>query len=178
MAFGIQLLFDPESDATLRRLWDVEAEAGLPFPLRDSGNSPHISPAIYDQLDIPGSTALLEALTQTFSLFPLTFSSLGIFPGEKTVIFLAPATNVHLFALHNQLHQVLPRVASSPHIFTLPSHWTPHCTLAKWVPSDLLAQSVTSGLSQPLPLTVAATAIGLVEYPPAQRLATFSFLGV
>jgi hypothetical protein len=43
MSFAVQLYFDPRSDTAIRSLWEAVASAGVPFPLRDSGNRPHFS---------------------------------------------------------------------------------------------------------------------------------------
>ncbi len=130
MPFAIQLFFDSSSDTAVRRLWAELASTGVPFPLQDSGNRPHISLAIYSELKTAVCAHLLNSFAQTRSPLALTLASLGIFPGEQAVVFLAPIVSSSLLDLHRQVHQLLQDTGTLPSTYYLPGHWTPHCTLA------------------------------------------------
>ena len=64
--------------------------------MRDSGNRPHVSLAIYRELDVAVCASLLTSFAHMHAPFSLTFESLGIFHAEKTVVFLAPIVSSHL----------------------------------------------------------------------------------
>ncbi len=177
MSFAIQLFFDPESDSTIRKLWDAEADAGVPFPLRDSGNRPHFSLVISHELDVPACNHLLYTFAQTLAPFPLTISSLGVFPGERAVVFLAPVVTSNLFNLHRRVHQLLQGATTLLATHYLPEHWTPHCTLATRVPPQILPQVVTIGLGTSFPFSVSIEEIGVIEYPPVTHLFSFHLAG-
>jgi hypothetical protein len=177
MPFAIQLFFDPVSDTAVRSLWEELASKGVPFPLRDSGNRPHFSLAIYGELDVPVCTSLLNSFAQTLSPFALSIASLGIFHSEKTVLFLAPIVSSDLLYLHAQVHQLLQDTGALPSTNYLPGHWTPHCALATRVPPHLISQVVAIGLEVSLPLPISIEEIGVIEYPPVKQLFSFRLTG-
>ena len=78
MAFAIQLFVDPVSDTAVRILWEEVARIGL-SKMRDSGNRPHVSLAIYRELDVPVCASLLTSFAHMHAPFSLTFESLGDF---------------------------------------------------------------------------------------------------
>jgi 2'-5' RNA ligase len=177
MPFAIQLFFDPASDSTVRHLWAEIASRGLPFPLRDSGNRPHVSLAIYRQIDATVCADLLNSFAQTQAPFALSIASLGIFPGEQAVVFLAPIGSPHLFDLHRQVHQLFQDTGVLPSPYYLPGQWTPHCTLATRVPPQFLSQAVEVGLGMAFPLPISIAEIGVIEYPPVTHLFSFPLTG-
>jgi 2'-5' RNA ligase len=170
MSFAVQLYFDARSDRAIRRVWEGVASSGLPFPLRDSGNRPHVSLAIYGEIDVPVCTNRLNSFAKTLSPFVLSIASLGIFSAEKTVVFLAPIVLPSFLDLHRQVHQVLQDVAALPTAYYLPGHWTPHCTLATRVPPAFLSQVVWIGLGMSFPFSLSIEEIGIIEYPPVTPL--------
>jgi 2'-5' RNA ligase len=177
MSFAVQLYFDPGSDTAIRNLWEAVASAGVPFPLRDSGNRPHVSLAIYGEIDVPVCASRLNVFAQTRSPFALSIASLGIFSAEKTVVFLAPIVSPTLLDLHRQVHQLLQDAASLPAAHYLPGHWTPHCTLATRVPPQCLSQAVGIGLGISFPFSLSIEEIGIIEYPPVTPLFSFPLTG-
>jgi len=169
MPFAIQLFVDPVSDRIVRSLWEEIASAGL-FAMRDSGNRPHVSLAIYRELDVALCANLLEVFATTHAPFALTFASLGMFHEEQTVVFLAPVASVALLDLHKEVHMLLQGTGAFPALYYLPGRWTPHCALATRVPADFISQVVDIGLGISFPLTFTIEEIGVIEYPPVKHL--------
>jgi len=64
MPFAIQLIVDPVSDSVVRSLCEEVARTGL-SKMRDSGNRPHVSFAIYRELDVAVCASLLKVFTTT-----------------------------------------------------------------------------------------------------------------
>ena len=176
MAFAIQLFVDPGSDTAVRTLWEEVARIGL-SKMRDSGNRPHVSLAIYRELDVAVCASLLKVFATTHVPFPLTFESLGIFHAEKTVVFLAPIVSSHLLDVHKEVHALPQGTGAFPAPYYLPGHWTPHCALATQIPSHLLSQVVDIGLGISFPLSFSIDEIGVIEYPPVKHLFAFRLTG-
>jgi hypothetical protein len=176
MPFAIQLFVDPVSDSVVRSLWEEVARTGL-SKMRDSGNRPHVSLAIYRELDVAVCASLLKVFTTTHVPFPFTFESLGIFHAEKTVVFLAPIVSSHLLDVHKEVHALLQGTGAFPAPYYLPGHWTPHCALATRVPPHLLSQVIDIGLGVSFPLTFSIEEIGVIEYPPVKHLFAFRLTG-
>ena len=177
MPFAIQLFFDPASDTAVRSLWAELASTEVPFPLRDSGNRPHVSLAIYSELNTAVCAGLLNSFAETRSPLALSIASLGIFPGEQAVVFLAPIVSSSLMDLHRQVHQLLQDTGTLPSTYYLPGHWTPHCTLATRVPPHFLSQAVAIGLGMSFPLPISIEEIGVIEYTPVNHLFSFRLTG-
>src|SRR5690348_16612926 len=119
MPFAIQLFVDPVSDSIVRSLWEDIARAGL-FAMRESGNRPHVSLAIYRELDVALCANLLDVFAATHAPFALTFTSLGIFHEGQIVVFLAPVASVALLHLHKEIHALLQGTDTFPAPYYLP----------------------------------------------------------
>jgi 2'-5' RNA ligase len=176
MTFAIQLFLDPVSDTAVRSVWEELANTGLSH-MRDSGNRPHISLALYRELDVSVCASLLTSFAQMHAPFSITFESLGIFHAEKTVVFLAPIISSHLLDVHREVHELLQGTGAYPTLYYLPGHWTPHCALATRVPPHLLSQVIDIGLGVSFPLTFSIEEIGVIEYPPVKHLFAFRLTG-
>ena len=61
MTFAIQLFVDPVSDTAVRSVWEELATTGLSH-MRDSGNRPHVSLALYRELDVSVCASLSHRL--------------------------------------------------------------------------------------------------------------------
>ncbi len=176
MPFAIQLFVDPVSDSIVRSLWEEIARAGL-FAMRDSGNRPHVSLAIYRELDVALCANLLDVFAATHAPFALTFVSLGIFHEGQIVVFLAPVASVALLDLHKEIHALLQGTGTFPAPYYLPGRWTPHCSLATRVPAELISQVVDIGLGVSFPLTFTIEEIGVIEYHPVKHLFAYRLTG-
>lgn len=166
MPFALQLFVDPVSVTAVRSLWEELASTGL-SSMRDSGNRPHFSLALYRELIVPVCTSLLTSFAETHALFALSITSLAFFPGEQSVVFLAPIVSPSLLDL--------PRVAARcwPHSLRLLPHWA----LVTGVPPHLVSHMVAIGLGMSFPLHIRIEKIGVIEYPPVKHLFTFRLTG-
>lgn len=176
MPFALQLFVDPVSDTAVRSLWEELASTGL-SSMRDSGNRPHFSLALYRELIVPVCTGLLASFAETHAPFALSIESLGIFPGEQSLVFLAPIVSPGLLDLPREVHQLLQGAGAFPAPYYLPGHWTPHCALATRVPPHLVSQVVAIGLGISFPLHIRIEEIGVIEYPPVKHLFAFRLTG-
>ncbi len=50
MPYAVELLFDEEGEARVRRIWEALKAAGLSAYMVESGSIPHITLAVYDSL--------------------------------------------------------------------------------------------------------------------------------
>ena len=177
MPFAIQLFLDTTSDMAVQSVWEELASTGVASYMRDSGNRPHFSLAIYSELNVPVSVSLLKSFAETLSPFALPIASLGVFPSEQAVVFLAPIVSPSFLDLHMQVHQLLQDAGASPALKYLPGNCTPHCTLAMRVPPQLISQAVEICLGMPFPMRVYVEEIGVIEYPPVKHLFSFRLTG-
>ena len=100
--------------------------------LSELGARPHVSLSVYgDGLDTNGFPERLLEFARSIDPFDFTLSSLGTFPGQEGVVFLAPVVTRRLLEVHARL----PRGVFEAHNNTgmghyLPGNWVPHCTVA------------------------------------------------
>src|SRR5262245_52848517 len=87
MGFAVEMYFDQKTEKALRELCKVLADAGVRSVLDEIGDRPHISLAVFSQVDVD---ALLEE-TGRFATdtrpMPITLSAIGAFPSAEAVLF-------------------------------------------------------------------------------------------
>ncbi|MFA6292017.1 MAG: 2'-5' RNA ligase family protein [Victivallales bacterium] len=145
MEYAVTLLID-ESDAL--RLRSAFISAGCPSAYTE--NPPHISLATFEKV----SKARLIKAVETFAAKtpPLTvsFLSLGIFPGVKNVVFLAPVVTKSLLETHESFHAILQSEKIRSATFYLPGKWVPHCTITKEDDIETSVKTMARIHSQPI----------------------------
>lgn len=135
---SIELTFEESTDALIRTDWARLAEAGLPSLATHSSpsNRPHITLAAGSNLDMgPGTEGLWGRLP-----IDIRFAGLVVFPAVpgKYVLARLVVLSQDLLELHRRLHQHCPGAFAN----TLPDAWTPHVTLARRIPGQLLGAAL------------------------------------
>lgn len=147
MVQSVELLFDEETEAALRRAWDVLHSAGLPSLAtnHDGSNRPHVTVAVAEA----GLEAAVDGLWAVFAGWELasrglaaTVGGVVLFGGHRHRFVLARAVVLSrpLQTLHSAVHRAAGLAAPAATIpeNVRPDAWTPHATLARRVPADLL----------------------------------------
>ena len=173
MGYAIELFYDDASERAVRDIWDgLGAALGKPS-LSELGARPHVSLAVYgDGLDTNGFPERLLEFARSIDPFDFMLSSLGTFPGQEGVVFLAPVVTRRLLAVHARFHEVFSKHENAGMSYYLPGNWVPHCTVA----IDLSAAEVTAALAHCRkafqPISGRFQEIGLVEFRPVKELIT------
>lgn len=173
MVLAVHLNLDQAASDRVREIWWALATAGINDCMLAAEDVPHLSLAIYADADLDALTAAIDAFAARAAPLPVTFSSLGLFPGAAGVLFLAPKPSGTLLRLHELFHHFAAamRTACSPHY--LPENWVPHCTLGMPMPPVDIARALR-GLDalgtawQPLPAIL--TTVQLVRGPPVRSI--------
>jgi 2'-5' RNA ligase len=141
---SIELLFDAESEAGLRRIWDDLTDAGVRSLASSTSpsNRPHVTLSVAEDM----ADAVNDALRPVLRLLPLacTIGAPMMFGrGPFTLVRLVvPAAA--LLELQAEVHEVcLPYMSPGPLPHAEPGHWTPHVTLARRVRHDKLADALS-----------------------------------
>ena len=128
MVHSVELLFDPDTEATLRRIWDELAAADLPS--RVPAGRPHVTVAVAERI-APDVDALLQPIAQRLPLecgvgAPLLFGQ------SNAVLARLIVPTAELLSLHADVHRVCgPHLLPGPLPHSLPDQWTAHVTLAR-----------------------------------------------
>ncbi|HEY3504199.1 MAG TPA: 2'-5' RNA ligase family protein [Actinocatenispora sp.] len=162
MVAAIELYFDGDSQARLRRLWDALEAAGVPS-LREHTHRrhrPHLSLAVARRLDPEHVAAAVRGLLPPDGL-RLEFTTVGQFP--RRVLWLGPAVGPELLALHRGVHERLTAAGVEVADVYRPGAWVPHCTVSQQVPWAGLARAVGLCLDA-LPITASLRSAAVVDH--------------
>lgn len=139
MVHSIELLFDPDTEATLRGLWEALAAAGIPS--QAPAGRPHVTLAVADRIDGEADAAL-RPLTERLPLACAVGASLLL--GRSSAILarlIVPTTE--LLDFHAEVHRLCgEHLAPAPAPTSLPGQWTPHVTLARRVGGRALSRAL------------------------------------
>jgi hypothetical protein len=162
MAHAIEMFFDGQADAEVRRIWQALAGAGLPsLAIRTHRrHRPHVSLTVCDSPDGADLTRLRAVLAGRHPVLRLYV--LGTFPGSGGVLFLGVPVTTSLVALHAQVHEALAGQPVTHWPYYLPGNWVPHCGLAQDLDSDGVAQAFGL-LAGYLPVTATVASVGITD---------------
>lgn len=135
---SLELTFDDESDAAVRREWDALLAAGLPSQAQHRGvsNRPHVTTLVRPALD-PVDGAVFEPMLP----LDLTLGAPILFGvGRSRVIARSVIPSAPLLRLHAVVHSHAGAREDDDH--TAPGAWTPHVTLARRVPLERVGEAL------------------------------------
>jgi hypothetical protein len=139
MVHSIELVFDHDTEAAIRRIWQDLAGAGIPS--QAPASRPHVTLAVAERID-PEVDELLRPLAERLPLdcaigAPVLF-------GRANVVFarlIVPTGD--LLALHASVHRLCdPHLEPAPMSNSLPGQWTGHVTLARRVGGNQLGRAL------------------------------------
>ena len=136
MVHSVELLFDPETEATLRRIWYdlAAADLGGRLPV----GRPHVTVAVAERI-APDVDTLLRPIAQRLPLdcdvgAPLVFGQ------SNAVLARLIVPTAMLLAIHADVHQICgPHLLPGPLPHSVPDQWTAHVTLARRIEAAQLA---------------------------------------
>jgi 2'-5' RNA ligase len=169
---AIALALDAASASVVRAVWQALAEAGFPF-LAESGAAPHVSLAIWDEIDLVPMVRALATFAAETSRVSIEFSRVDVFASTGAV-FLAPRADAALPVVHARCHERLAVHGRRPWAHYAPGTWVPHCTLAQDIhDADALARARTVTGRIALPLTGWLDRAELIAFHPVRALAAY-----
>ncbi|OBG27079.1 2'-5' RNA ligase family protein [Mycobacterium sp. 852002-51057_SCH5723018] len=139
MVHSIELVFDPDTEAAIRHIWEGLAGAGIPS--QAPASRPHVTLVVAERID-PDVDELLRPVARRLPLrcavgAPVLF-------GRASVVFarlIVPTGE--LLVLHAEVHRLcLPHLAPAPMANSLPGQWTAHVTLARRVGGHHLGRAL------------------------------------
>lgn len=144
MVHSVELTFDPETDAKVRRVWDDLARAKIRSQASNTSpsNRPHVTVTVAEDLDDAINTALRPVLSRL--PLPCTIGAPMLFGGRVFTLVRLVVPSEELLGLHRQVHELcLPHMPKGVLGHADPGQWTPHVTLARRVAPDKLAAALT-----------------------------------
>jgi hypothetical protein len=162
MRLAVELLFDSESEHTLRGLWKaLSEELGQPNALEGRSTTPHISLSAFEATELGKLWEALREACRGRKAWDVQLNSVGTFPGDEGVLFLAPAPSLELLKMHEDFHAGLIRMGARVRPYYYPGQLAFHCTLDIGLPSEKLAAAML-GLKKHLPLKATVQSVALM----------------
>lgn len=122
-------LLDEEHDARVRGIWKALEER---FGLQGiySTPYPHFSYHSAESYGADKAQAVLKRAAASVKPFQVQTAGLGLFPGERPVLFLPVVRDHRLSHVHASLYPDLAQLAVHENRYYRPEAWIPHITLA------------------------------------------------
>ncbi len=126
---AVELLLDTAAEAAVRRVWERLCDEGLSSTMLDLGARPHVTLAVYNGLDPAAFHEPARAFFASQTPVPVSFASVGSFPGTMNVAFLAPVVTRGLLDMHEQFHHGFRAHDGAAWPYYRPGAWVPHATI-------------------------------------------------
>lgn len=142
MVHTIELVFDRDTEAAIRHLWDGLAAAGIPS--QAPAARPHVTLVVAEGI-AADVDALLTPLSQRMPIpcvvgAPVFFGRAG---NANAVLARLVVPTPELLALHAETHRrCRPYLVSGPAPNSEPGQWTAHVTLARRVRGGQLGRAL------------------------------------
>ncbi|HEX3545089.1 MAG TPA: 2'-5' RNA ligase family protein [Mycobacterium sp.] len=164
MVHSIELVFDPDTEATVRQIWDALREAGIPS--QAPASRPHATLTVAERID-PDVDELLRPLAARLQ-FPCRIGAPLFFGRTKAVLARLLVPTAALLELHADIHRLcLPHLHPGPMANALPDEWTAHITMARRVVPRQMGQAVRIAGK---PQEIAGTVVGLRRWDGNKRV--------
>lgn len=134
--YGLILLYNEETEARIRGLWQRLATVGLPSTMPGIGHPPHVTLLISDELNVETALPPLRALAAGQAPLAVNFPGVSVFPGPSAVVYLAVTLDHPLMDLHERVWSVVEPHAAGLHDFDRPGVFVPHTTLDFVIPIE------------------------------------------
>lgn len=171
MGFAVQLYFDSLSSSKIEELWQE-----VNSPLLKAGSRPHLSLAVFDEIEKEKMIAGVQKFSEQEQQFEVKFSSVGTFPTDRGVVYIAPVVSSQLLAIHQRFHQQIAPCWGNCYDYYKSASWVPHCTIREELHGEELREVIeTSTKKQELFINVSIEGIELVQYKPTQKLTICPF---
>jgi len=167
MVHSVELVFDPDTEAAIRHIWDELRDAGVPS--QAPASRPHVTLTVAERMD-PAVDAPLASLVERFPL-PCVVGAPLLFGSSPVILTRLVVPTAELLVVHAEVYRLcLPHLVPGPMANSQPGHWTGHVTLARRVGPAQLTRALRIGGRPPV---ISGSVSGLrrwvgdtkVEYP-------------
>jgi 2'-5' RNA ligase superfamily len=167
VALAVCLLFDPDTDGAIRRLWAALEGAGIGTLLTHTHRRhvPHLSYAVLRSFDVESVATVVAELAGGPAL-DLRFDAVGLFPRGRGAL-LSPATQP-LLSRQLAVVDAVTSTGADLHWHYRPGRWIPHCSLTTGTSQELLPTAVVRAFDV-LPVEGTAVAAALINSGTGQQ---------
>jgi 2'-5' RNA ligase len=139
MVGSIELVFDRDTEAAIRNIWEALAAAGIPS--QAPASRPHVTLAVAEAI-APDVDEPLRAVSERLPL-PCVIGAPLLFGRASAVFARLVVPTEELLALHAEVHRCCgPHLRPGPMPNSLPGQWTAHVTMARRVGGAQLGRAL------------------------------------
>ncbi len=173
MGFAIEMFFDKSTECAILEYWKSLYDTDLSKVLFELGGRPHITLAVYNDVDVNKLRDKLAIFLEERKALKLRFESVSVFPTDPSVVFLAPGMTDSLRDIHREYHNIMQDFSVNEWEYYLPNKWVPHCAIAMEVPRENVSSVVGHIMSKIYQFDFTIEEVGIVEFRPIRHLETF-----
>jgi hypothetical protein len=127
---SVELVFDADTEAAVRRIWDELRAAGIPS--QAPASRPHTTLTVAERIEAEVDP-VLASLNDRFPL-PCRIGAPLVFGRTKAVLARLLVPTAELLAVHAEVHRLCqPHAHPGPMANAVPGAWTAHVTMARRV---------------------------------------------
>ena len=153
---------DNDSSVVVKSIWAKLRDACGLKAIYDLP-TPHFSWFVAETLDLPRAKGIIADLAAQHLALTSHVFGLGIFSGNRPVLYLPIVKSQAMIALHNQIWDKLGSMAGLANGYYSPAFWLPHITLAiNDLRRENLACALESVAFEQVELTISASTLILV----------------
>ncbi len=164
MPYAVELLLDVDAAERVRSLWERLTEAGIPSRLLEIESTPHVTLAVYDDLDPDEARGPFTSFAAEETPEPVSLYSPGAFPGPEGVLYLAPVVTRGLLELHAGFHERFAELDEPTGKYFFPGAWVPHVTAGLHLTEEQLAAGFSILRQADLPIEGRLDRLELLEF--------------
>ncbi len=139
MVHSVELVFDQDTEAAVRHIWDGLRENGIPS--QAPASRPHTTLIVAERID-PEVDSLLASQLRRFP-FDCRIGPPLFFGRAKAVLARLLVPTAELLDLHAEVYGMcLPHVSPGPMPNASPGHWIGHVTLARGVEPRQMGRAI------------------------------------
>ena len=164
MPYTIELQLNRTAEENFLKHWQTLRDEGVSDLLFRLGYKPHITLAMYREIDEAVIVAKLDKFIATERSIPVEFPNFSV---DKGAIFSQPRENAALRKFHARFER---KLGKSFRDIDHAGRWMPHCTIGMELPADKIGMAVGKLLESWVPIVGIADRIVLLKFRPGQVL--------
>ena len=143
MLCDICLFLDSKTEDKINRAWSILRTRGFSSPLLRSGGKPHLTLAIWENLDPELILNDIVEFAAGHRAFPVTFSSIATFGLASGTVFLGPVITPSLLSVHDRMYRIFDELSDLSEGLYRPGCWVPHCSLILGLEPELILDAIS-----------------------------------
>ncbi|MDT5236576.1 MAG: hypothetical protein QOF47_2563 [Mycobacterium sp.] len=164
MVHSVELVFDQDTEAAVRHIWDGLRDTGIPS--QAPASRPHTTLTVAERIDAEVDS-LLASLGERFP-FPCRIGAPLFFGRAKAVLARLVVPTTELLEVHAEVHRLcLPHLSPGPMPNAVPGQWTAHITMARRVVPGQMGRAIRIAGK---PTEIVGSVIGLRRWDGNKKL--------